>query len=59
MIGDQKSEANSLFNSGLSLCELGQREEAISLSNSALAIFEQIESPQAEIVRKKLAEWGA
>ena len=42
----------------LSLYALGQNEEAISLAKSALAIFEQIESPSADAVRKKLAEWS-
>jgi hypothetical protein len=38
---------------------LGQRENAISMARSALEIFEQIQSPHAETVRKQLAEWGA
>jgi hypothetical protein len=42
----------------LSLHALGQNEKAASLAKSALAIFEEIESPTAETVRKKLAEWG-
>jgi hypothetical protein len=42
----------------LSLRALGQNEEAISLAKSALAIFEEIESPHAETVRKALAEWS-
>ena len=43
----------------LSLDALDQHEKAISLAKSALSIFEQIESPHAETVRKALAEWGA
>ena len=43
----------------LSLYALSRQEKAISLARSALAIFEQIESPHAETVRKQLAEWGA
>jgi hypothetical protein len=42
----------------LSLHALGQNEKAVSLARSALAIFEEIESPSAETVRKTLAEWG-
>ncbi len=42
----------------LSLHALGQNEKAVSLARSALAIYEQIESPYAETIRKKLAEWG-
>jgi hypothetical protein len=41
----------------LSLDKLGQRAEAIESARSALKIFEQIESPNAERVRQQLAEW--
>ena len=58
-IGDRRGEGNHLFNMSLSLQALGQQEKAIPLAKSALAIFEQIESPHAETVRQKLAEWGA
>ena len=51
-------EGAHLFNMSLSLRALGQNEEAISLAKSALAIFEEIESPTAETVRKTLAEWS-
>jgi transcriptional regulator len=40
-----------------SLDNLGQRKEAIDQAEDALRIFEQIESPLAEKVRSKLAEW--
>ncbi|WP_187287836.1 hypothetical protein [Methanothrix harundinacea] len=43
----------------LSLHALGQNEKAVSLARSALAIYEEIESPHAETVRRKLAEWGS
>jgi hypothetical protein len=36
---------------------LGKGTEAAKLANEALAIFEQIESPVAERVRRKLVEW--
>jgi tetratricopeptide (TPR) repeat protein len=57
-IGDRRGEGNRLFNMSLSLHALGQNEKAVSLARSALAIFEEIESPSAETVRKTLAEWG-
>jgi len=57
-IGDRRGEGNRLFNTSLSLRVLGQNEEAVSLARSALAIFEQIESPSAAAVRQKLAEWS-
>ncbi len=58
-IGDRRGEGIPLFNMSLSLHTLDQQEKAIPLAKSALEIFEQIESPHAETVRKKLAEWGA
>lgn len=37
--------------------ELGNRAEAVKLAGEALAIYEQIENPMAETVRRQLAEW--
>ena len=56
-IGDRRGEGNRLFNMSLSLDRLGQREKAVDLARSALEIYEQMESPHAEIVRKTLAGW--
>jgi hypothetical protein len=36
---------------------MGYARKAIDYTKSAHAIFEQIESPHAETVRIKLAEW--
>jgi hypothetical protein len=52
-----RGEGNRLFNMSLSLSRLGQKQNAVDLARSALAIYEQIESPNAETVRKALAEW--
>lgn len=56
-IGDRYREANALFNMSLAQECLGKRSEAVKLAKEALAIYEQIESPEAEKVRRKLAEW--
>jgi tetratricopeptide (TPR) repeat protein len=56
-IGDRRGEGNALVNISLSLDELGQRAQAIESAKSALEIYEQIESPIAERVKQKLAEW--
>ena len=56
-IGDRRGEGNALFNLSLSLDKLGQRAEAIDCARSALKIYEQIESPNAEQVRRALVEW--
>jgi tetratricopeptide (TPR) repeat protein len=58
-IGDRRGEANSLYNTSLALDSLGRRAEAIAQAEAALTIYEQIESPFAERVRQKLAEWRA
>jgi len=54
---DSGREGNALFNMSFVLDELGEREKAIAHAEAALKIFEQIESPYAEKVRQKLAEW--
>jgi hypothetical protein len=39
------------------LAKLGQRAKAIDCVKSALKIYEQIESPNAEQLRQLLADW--
>ena len=56
-IGDRRSESINLWNMGLALDQLGDRAKAIAHAEAALKIFEQIEDPNADKVRKKLAEW--
>ena len=51
------AEGAHLGNLGSAYYALGDRAQAISHAEAALKIFEQIESPLAEKVRKKLAEW--
>jgi tetratricopeptide (TPR) repeat protein len=51
------TESDALFHLSLSLDELGKRKEAVDQAEDALRIFERIESPLAEKVRSKLAEW--
>ena len=57
--GDRRGEGNALGNRALAFDELGRRQEAISSAKAALAIREQIEDPNAEMVRRQLADWGA
>ena len=54
----RRGEGEALFTKSLALDKLGQRTEAAALANEALQIFSQIESPLAEKVRRKLAEWA-
>jgi tetratricopeptide (TPR) repeat protein len=56
-IGDRRGEGNSLWNMGKSMDKLDDRARAIALAEAALTIFEEIESPTAEKVRRQLAEW--
>ena len=57
--GDRRGEGIALFNRALAFDELGRRPEAISGVKAALEILEQIEDPTAEVVRRKLEDWGA
>jgi tetratricopeptide (TPR) repeat protein len=56
-IGNRRDEATTAFNLAAILYRLGRKEEAIRLAKHALTIFTAIESPWAEKVREKLAEW--
>ena len=56
-IGDRHGEGIDLFNTSLALDKLGDRARAIVHAEAALEIFEQIESPYAERVRARLAQW--
>ena len=58
-IGDRRGEGKALFDTSLALDGLGKQAEAAKLAADALAIYEQIESPVAEQVRRKLADWGS
>jgi tetratricopeptide (TPR) repeat protein len=56
-VGDRFGEGGALFNIGLALDILGDRAKAIAHVETALEIFEQIESPFAEKARAVLARW--
>ena len=55
--GDRRREGNALWNKSLSLDRIGDRTQAIYYARLALEIRAQIESPYAEEVQLKLAEW--
>ena len=57
--GDRRGEGTALWNRALAVDKLGRRQDAISSAQTALAIREQIEDPNAEKVRRQLADWGA
>jgi tetratricopeptide (TPR) repeat protein len=56
-VKDKLGEAVNLGNIGIIFDRMGQREKAIECTKAAQSIFEQIESPNADIAKKKLAEW--
>jgi tetratricopeptide (TPR) repeat protein len=58
-IGDIQAQANALFNLSLALDHLGDRKQAVAQAETALELFEIAEHPYAQVVRKRLAEWGA
>ncbi|MHB8120052.1 MAG: tetratricopeptide repeat protein [Methanothrix sp.] len=55
----RRGEGEALFTKSLALDKIERRTEAADLATEALQIFDQIESPLAEKVRQKLAEWGS
>ena len=57
--GDRRGEGNALHNRADELYKLGRRDEAIADAQAALAIFEEIEDPNAGKTRQLLADWGA
>jgi tetratricopeptide (TPR) repeat protein len=56
-IGDRKGEGNALWNTSQALYELDRPSEAIRKAESALEIYDQIESPMTARARQQLAEW--
>jgi tetratricopeptide (TPR) repeat protein len=57
--GDRRGEGNALWNMALALDQLEDRAQAMIHAEAALAIYEQIELPHAELVRNELAKWKA
>ena len=58
-IGDRRGEGGTLFNMSLALDKIGERARAVECAQAALKVYEEIESPYVERVRKRLAEWDA
>jgi G-protein signaling modulator 2 len=56
-IGDRNGEAHALWGQAICLQKKNDPEQAIAKTESALRIFEQIESPSASTMRELLAEW--
>ena len=57
--GDRRGEGNALWNRALTHDKLGRRDEAIADAELSLKIREEIEDPNADRVRRALANWGA
>lgn len=55
--GNRNDEATALWNLGQSCHRLGKLTDAISYAEAALKIRESIKDPNAENIRRKLAEW--
>ena len=54
-IGDRRGEGVGLLYLGEALAEAGERDQAITRFREALKIFEEIESPHADLARADLA----
>ena len=50
-VGDRRGEGNALSNQGLAYANLGEKEKAIEYIEAAEKIFDEIESPNANVVR--------
>jgi tetratricopeptide (TPR) repeat protein len=57
--GNRMGEGTALWNTALAYDKLAERATATACAEAALDIFEQIESPHAEIVRNQVVEWKA
>ena len=55
-IGNRRGEGIALSNLGKAYADLGETRRAVALAEQALKIFEQIEDPNAEMVRRALAD---
>ncbi|MEK7834285.1 MAG: tetratricopeptide repeat protein, partial [Acidobacteriota bacterium] len=56
-IGDRRGEGIVLWNTALALDKLGERAQAIVYAQASLVIYEQIENPWVEDVRRQLEIW--
>lgn len=56
-MADPHSGGDEFWNMSLAVDKLGGRERAVQLANAALKIYEMIDDPKAEKVRKQLQEW--
>jgi tetratricopeptide (TPR) repeat protein len=54
---DRRSAGYALFNGAVALDQLGERGEAIRRLEDALRTYEEIDHPNADRARAKLAEW--
>ena len=57
-IGDRRGEGTAMVNMGIALNSLGEQQRGIELVKQALKIFNEIESPYAELTLNILKEWG-
>jgi tetratricopeptide (TPR) repeat protein len=57
VFGDPYGEGKALWSMSLALDKLNDRTQAIGHAKAALEIFEQMQEPLAESVRKQLSQW--
>lgn len=56
-MADPQKGGDEFLSMSLAVDKLGGRERAVQLANAALQIYEMINDPKAEKVRKQLQEW--
>lgn len=56
-IGNRRGEAIDLWNMSLVLYALGDRRQAVAYAEASFKILEEIEAPNAGMVREALEEW--
>ncbi|MEW6734901.1 MAG: tetratricopeptide repeat protein [Acidobacteriota bacterium] len=56
-LGDHYNQAQALLNKSLALDERGEHERAIMHAEISLGIYEWLNSPNVEVIRKQLAQW--
>jgi tetratricopeptide (TPR) repeat protein len=56
-LGNVRGEANVLYNLSLDVYKTGRTDDAISIAEQSLEIFERLGDPNRSIVKEKLIGW--
>lgn len=56
-LGDRRVEAMTLWRLSLLQEQTGRHAQAISYAEAALIVYEQLEAPELDMIRKQIAQW--